>query len=197
MQECVLPLFKVVVERGVHVFRVHLEAELPDVSAEHMHGRCHSVSSSLGLSAYFLCFLSLGWLSTVCRRGVPMSRVPHFSSSAPLICFPQRTPLNMSTCFAPGSQAVRLGRLGHFFNSPGVWRQVRRWNAHVFKACDLRLHDSASATCCFPSDEEIVICTWNTSWCTGFSCTQRPREDKLKYSKRIAEKSDVGCLQEI
>ena len=41
------------------------------------------------------------------------------------------------------------------------------------------------------------ICTWNTRGLWGSAASsQRPRENKLKYLKRIAEKSDIVCLQE-
>ena len=45
--------------------------------------------------------------------------------------------------------------------------------------------------------KELRICTWNTRGSLGSAASsQRPREKKLMYLKRIAEKSDIVYLKE-
>ena len=83
------------------------------------------------------------------------------------------------------------------FNSPSILRQSRRWNANVLKACDLPSHDAVSGTCDHLPAKGLRICTWNTRGLLGSAASsQRPRENKLKYLKRIGNRSDIVCLQE-
>ena len=56
--------------------------------------------------------------------------------------------------------------------------------------------DTVSGTCGHLLAEGLRFCTWNTRRFVGDASSQRPRENKLKYLKRMADKSDVVCLQE-
>ena len=64
--------------------------------------------------------------------------------------------------------------------------------------CDVPLHDSVFGACRHLPAKECAFAPVNTG---GLLCSaassQRPRGNKLKYLKRIAEKSDTVCLQEI
>ena len=53
-----------------------------------------------------------------------------------------------------------------------------------------------SSSCRHLPAKGLRICSWNTRGLLGSAASsQRPRE-KLRYHSRIAEKSDILCLQE-
>ena len=83
-------------------------------------------------------------------------------------------------------------------NSPSVQRSVRRWKADISRTSNLPVQEVASPTRRHLLANGLPICTWNTCslLLVSAASSQRPRENKLKYLKRIAEKSDILCLQE-
>ena len=79
-------------------------------------------------------------------------------------------------------------------NSPTILQRIRRWNAGVFRLSSLQGY--ASDSCRHLPAKGLRICTWTTRGLLGSATSsQRPRESKLEYLKRIAEKSASYALK--
>ena len=147
-------------------------------------------------------------LVPVLRRG-PVSLHPCRSSgSAPLrakFLPPLWACVDFPFSFWPN---IALGLNGFFFQillialtRPSIRhvpkRSVRRWKADILRTSNILVQKVASPTCRHLLAQGLRICTWSTRGFLGSAASsQRPRENKLKCLKRIAEKSDILCLQE-
>ena len=80
---------------------------------------------------------------------------------------------------------------------PDIQRLIPRCEADALRVSNLPARGAALSACRHLPAEGLRICTWSTRGLQGSAASSpRPREKKLKYLKRIAEKSDGLCLQE-